>query len=128
MMSDAPPSAPAPRGAEDLLKVLDAAVKRDGASPRLFGRVSIGVRDDGGAFHYWTAELTEESARTGFFDKLPTSEVALVMDEGTAHAVLAGDKVRDPALLAIEGDERLLERFFARYFQRRSWLDIRAGG
>lgn len=119
---------PAPADLPALLGALDAAVRGDGAPPRLMGRVSIGVRGERDAYWFWTAELTEQRARTRTGRALPPSEVALVMDAATADAVLAGEPVAAPTLLAIEGDEQLLERFFERYFKRRSWLDIRAGG
>lgn len=116
------------RGAR-LLALLDALVVRDGAAPALAGSVSVGVRCDDGRWAFWRVTPDVRHATTELFAAAPPADVTLVVDANVAESIMGtGRPPADGEVMAIEGNRTLFKEFAKRYFEPRSWLDVRLGG
>jgi hypothetical protein len=115
---DAPP-------ATDLLRALDASVRRESALSGLSGTIAIGVRDGQGEAwwrasfgrHVDTARLTERPAR---------ADVTLLVGADEAQAILGLRALPAVAQVEVAGDARLLRRFLDRYLRQTTALSLRA--
>jgi hypothetical protein len=111
---------------DDLLHVLNALVAQDGGPAGIEGTVCVGVVG-GEAHSFWEARLGA-ATKAGFVDEIPEDadvllllageDAAQVLDRG--HVSTLSDATR------IEGDRRLLQRFFKRYVVRTSMVDLRS--
>lgn len=111
----------------NFLELLDALVRRDGATSGLSGEVCVGLREDG-AFQWWSAAFTP-SFRVQFEETRSNSAHAtLFIDSADAAELLRTGTVDAPRLLTIDGDRDLLIRFIRRYTSRTDWLGIRLAG
>ncbi|MEL6545529.1 MAG: hypothetical protein AAFQ82_12940 [Myxococcota bacterium] len=110
----------------DLLELLDTLVRRDPAPSGLSGELCIGVREND-AFRWWSAAFTP-ALRVGFDSvRSNSAHATLVLDAADARELLTEGRIAGPNLLAIDGDRRLLRRFFRRYTSKTNWLGIRLG-
>lgn len=107
-----------PGAKPDLLRVLDALVRRDGARPLFSGRIALGVLPADAPSRWWLAEFGQET-KTSFPSSIPVAEsdVLVVMSPEAEWFLLSGERAvpaEEPAVIVF-GDGALIERFVHRY-------------
>jgi len=106
----------------ELLKLLDAIVRSDGAMPGISGVLVVGVIEPGGRSWFWTVTMAPgaRDARTELGASLPKDGVDLVvcMARDEANQILERGSIPRKSVAFHWGDASLLKRFIARYLRR----------
>ena len=107
----------------DLLRLLDAWVRSDGARPGFRGTFCLGARDERGGL-FWHVELGDRKATTRF-DRQPNlqADALLFLRRGEARSLLGDDAGAGSA--RVQGDGGLFRRFVRRYIEQRNSIGIR---
>src|SRR5688572_22998804 len=95
----------------ELLRILDAVVRADLASPGFTGDLCVGVQGPSGARWWWLQLGT--TVVTSFPSEMPpNTDALLILGEKEASAIVeTGELPAAPDLLLISGDRELFGRF-----------------
>ena len=101
----------------ELLRILDAVVRADLASPGFTGDLCVGVQDASGTSWWWFQVGT--SVVTSFSSEMPeNTDALLILGEKEASSLIeTGEPPTSPEVLFLSGDRELFTRFSERYLK-----------